>query len=362
MTRTAFEGAPLSTLNPSLRGNVLAELAREVDCELHAESTLQDPLLNGRVGSAEYDWLRDGLRIECKSSMMAWRSSAKCWHFCFQGVKIAHNQARMTSAFDELILVLYTPRYLYFYKHDGTFAFSSVGLRTAVQGHQIQISGPRCEKDWTTSLRSILRKLDDETNTCSLQSVMPLTDPRISRALSQRCHMTNQIFLGAPLSDIAPAVRGKRIEALACRVDGIVNRGAHIQNPGLGHCANGSRRGLHQSAFDWCRDDIRVECKSGQLCWDRSGRRWKVSFQCVKLRGLIQFDELLLAIYTPKGIYIYRHDNESFVASNGASTHLKGHRVNLYGPCQEADWVKALDAILCKLDRSGCQSVAFVEW
>lgn len=47
MSRVAFEGAPLSTLAPSLRGNILAELARAVDGKLHAHSTLEDAVSKG---------------------------------------------------------------------------------------------------------------------------------------------------------------------------------------------------------------------------------------------------------------------------------------------------------------------------
>ena len=75
-----------------------------------------------------------------------------------------------------------------------------------------------------------------------------------------------------------------------------------------------------------------------------------------------RLDELLLAAYTPRGVYLYRHDLQLGVATQGKSTAATGHNINLYGPRQEEDCDAALDVILAKLEESGCKCVAVVPW
>ena len=116
--------------------------------------------------------------------------------------------------------------------------------------------------------------------------------------------------------------------------------------------------------YDWQRDGRRVACKSSQLAWDTSNRRWQLQFNSVKLGGEgteAAFDELLLAAYTPRGIYLYRHDGRLGVGTHGKSTAATGSRINVYGPRDEADWASALDeALLPKLDKGGCDCLAFI--
>ena len=106
-----------------------------------------------------------------------------------------------------------------------------------------------------------------------------------------------------------------------------------------------------------------MACKSSQLKWDTSNRRWKLHFQTVKLGGEgteAAFDELLLAAYT-RGIYLHRHDGRLGVSTNGKKTAALGSQITVRGPCDEADWASALDeAVLPKLDQRGCDCLAFI--
>lgn len=89
-------------------------------------------------------------------------------------------------------------------------------------------------------------------------------------------------------------------------------------------------------------------------------------FAGIKLARLtkrsVLFDELLLGLYTPRGIYIYRHDMYFGVSSCGVATAEAGYSIQLYGPCGTLQWDHALSAILRKLDESGCKRVALVQW
>ena len=74
-------------------------------------------------------------------------------------------------------------------------------------------------------------------------------------------------------------------------------------------------------------------------------------------------DELLLALYTPRGLYIYQHDLAVGVTRAGQRTALQGYQVRLEGPTRERSWEAALDgAILPKLDASRSKRLGFVDW
>ena len=95
-------------------------------------------------------------------------------------------------------------------------------------------------------------------------------------------------------------------------------------------------------------------------------KRWRVCFANVKPAGAEgAYDELLLALYTPRGVYVYRHDLRLGMSTNGKATEATGRTITLgadvWGPCDVESWQSALDgAILPKLDESGCERVAEV--
>merc|ERR1712232_1242395 len=132
-----------------------------------------------------------------------------------------------------------------------------------------------------------------------------------------------------------------------------------------GFCVNGHPRGRSRTEYDWLRGDLRIECKSAQLRWDRHSKRWRLQFYNIKMKSHIRFsealfDELLLALYTPRGVYIYRHDLIVGVTSNGRSTESEGSGIIITHMGQ--DWFSALDGMLLKLDNSECERVALVAW
>lgn len=118
--------------------------------------------------------------------------------------------------------------------------------------------------------------------------------------------------------------------------------------------------------YDWMRDGVRVECKSSQLSWCTIKQHWKFHFCSVKMARYMGqsrvFDELQLVLYSPRGIHVYHPDLALGVASAGVFTQTEGYSVVIRGPRNVMCWSQGLDAILSKLDRSGCRPIAFVPW
>ena len=74
-------------------------------------------------------------------------------------------------------------------------------------------------------------------------------------------------------------------------------------------------------------------------------------------------EELYLGLYTPRGLYIYRHDLALGLTRAGRRTALQGYQVKLHGSKFEPSWQMALDdTILPRLDASECKCLAFVDW
>ena len=74
------------------------------------------------------------------------------------------------------------------------------------------------------------------------------------------------------------------------------------------------------------------------------------------------FDELLLAVYTPEGVHLFRHDGRSGVTTSGVSTAATGKSIQFVGPKYESDWRVALGEIRGKMQEKGCRPLAFVPW
>ena len=185
-------------------------------------------------------------------------------------------------------------------------------------------------------------------------------------SILERRSVTATTFANLPLAEMPGALRGRLLTSLAREVDAALHPGALLEEAEAGWSVNGTRRGQNMAPYDWQRDGQRVACKSSQLKWDTCGRCWKLLFRNVKLGGKgteAAFDELLLAAYTPRGIYLYRHDGRLGVSTNGKATAALGSNIQVYGPRDEADWASALDeAVLPKLDKRGCELLAFISF
>ena len=129
-----------------------------------------------------------------------------------------------------------------------------------------------------------------------------------------------------------------------------------------GERVDGSKRAQNQAPYSWQRDGRRVACKSSQLQWDRSQERWKLLFADVKLpredESEAAFDELLLAVYTPEGVHLFRHDQRTGVSTAGKRTAATGQQICFVGPEYEPNWRVALPVVLDKVG----ERLAFVSW
>ena len=71
---------------------------------------------------------------------------------------------------------------------------------------------------------------------------------------------------------------------------------------------------------------------------------------------------LLLAAYTPEGVYLFQHDGMAGLSTTGKSTAATGKEIVFVGPKNEPDWRVALPEILEKVEAKGCRRRAFVPW
>eukprot|EP00933_Yihiella_yeosuensis_P043411 TRINITY_DN38198_c0_g1_i1.p1 TRINITY_DN38198_c0_g1~~TRINITY_DN38198_c0_g1_i1.p1 ORF type:complete len:401 (-),score=42.31 TRINITY_DN38198_c0_g1_i1:196-1398(-) len=358
-----YDSHPLALASAKRRGEVLATLARSTLAAMNptarVENAEQGITCNGaRRGKfrEKYDWKFSGRRVECKSSLLHWSESQGLWTFQFYGAKFC-----TPAAFDDLVLVLFTPRGIYIYAHDLQTGVQSCGNKTAYLGHKItfQARGKLC---WQSALEGILRKLDSDKNGCQLLARIPLSDPSILDELDkQMCQLQINAFKEIPLRDMSGTQRGLIIQDLVQSIDGVLNPNATIDQPKPGRSCSGRLRPAQCRAYDWLRDGLKVECKSGMLIFVRSARQWKVQFQSVKFSQCV-FDDLLLALYTPRGIYVYRHDLSFGLGATGLQDKIEGSQIQVYAARGELSWSAALDQILDKFDSSGCQRLALIHW
>ncbi|CAK0805064.1 unnamed protein product [Prorocentrum cordatum] len=367
-TQKAFVNAGLLTLSPNVRGSVLEAATRNIVRDMYPCAAIEDAVpglcVNGSQRSqhmAKYDWLMDGRRVECKSARLSWESFSKTWSFTFRGIKAARMGVRAQSAFDELILSFCTPRRLYIYRHDGAYSFSSDGVNTVWRGDVIRLRGPKNEVDWQLALRNILAKLDSSRNGCERLADVPLWDDRISEAIQQASCVKHLAYLGVPLSTLDPTTRALRIHCMMREVDTMLHPKASFTDPELSHCIDGRARGHGQSRHEyaWVRDGLRVQCRSAGMTWDLANKRWYVRFAHMRFH---LFDELLLAIWSPAGIFVLQHNMKFGVGTSGSGTALAGHCITIRARCNEHDCVLALQCILQKLDTANCALVAQVIW
>ena len=145
-----------------------------------------------------------------------------------------------------------------------------------------------------------------------------------------------------PLASHDTVTRAKVLTAFARRCDEESNPGAAFEDAVAGLCVGGTRRAQDQAEYDWSRDGRRVACKSAQLAWNRDMEFWKLTFSNVKLRRegaeAAAFDELLLAVYSPAGVHLFRHDLRAGVSSDGKATAATGSQLKFVGPMHEPDW------------------------
>ena len=169
---------------------------------------------------------------------------------------------------------------------------------------------------------------------------------------------THDAYNGVPLATQSSSARGDILELVARRV--MENKlGETACDPPSGVCVNGSKRGRNSETYDFMIAGQRVEVKSAQLSWDRQTRRWTAQWHAIKR---VEYDDLLLILYTPVGLHIFLHDHTYGVSTHGKSQHACGGKVQVYGTRNEPSISAATDAIRAKMAHMHYASIDFSEF
>ena len=370
-TASTYAGVPLASHDAATRAKVLTTFARCHDAEQHPDAVFEDAAAQQRIDGrrrgqhmAEYDWQRDGQRVACKCTQLAYERGNGRWRLMFRDIKLATAGER-GAAFDELLLCCYAPDGVHLFRHDLRAGVSTNGVRTASQGKQVVFNGPTNEPDWRVALYEILSKV--EAKGCRPIVSARFDEPQLAAAIAETpLPFTASAFEDVPLADCSAAVRGGVLSRLVRRLDeSWLHAGATFEDAVAGEDVNGRRR-KNKAEYDWQRDGRRVACKSAGLGWDSNNERWRLLFSNVKLatagEHAAPFDELMLCAYAPDGVHVFRHDLRAGVSTNGVRTASRGMQVVFVGPTNEPDWRVALGEILSKVEAKGCRPLAFVPW
>ena len=358
-TELAHAGTPASGLRQAQQGRMCKEWVRKVLQERHPEAEMLDPdpgfCCNGsRRGSdqADYDFLLEGQRVKAKSSRMAWSLKAALWTVEYPRVRLAYGE-RYEHAFDDLYLVILSPKGLHLIKHDLVTRVSTRGMLTKIGGRCIKVRGSKGTDGWEEALGEILEKLCGRGG-CSLVAEETFSELNLQEIVSHRVSPGQAAVAGLPMSSMSSEKRGKRLQEIGLAID----RRLH---PHHDFSFAKGNRGKSNAPTDWVRGTDRVELKSCGLTFNRAKNRWRCDFQHIKPD---LFDELWLAIYTSVGIHYYRSKCGSSLAFStaGAATEVDGHQLSLYGPRGELDGLEALKTIQATMISKGCELVAILRW
>ena len=127
-------------------------------------------------------------------------------------------------------------------------------------------------------------------------------------------------------------------------------------DPDAGKTISGNKRGRHSAPFDFYAAGRKCEVKSAQLMWNKYMKRFEARFQNIKRN---EYDDLYLALYTPSGIYIYKHDDTYGISTNGKEQESQGGTINVYAPCREDSIETATKAVLEKLKHMLVKTVRY---
>ena len=306
---------------------------------------IEDPIPGKRIDGtkrgvcqAEYDFLSNGRRVEIKSSQLKWDTGDETWNVYFGGVRF--------GAFDDLYLVIFSPQWVDLIKHDLTTGISMSGPFSQSRGSGIKICG---KAQWPEALDAILAKLCEGGN--SLLVGRASTDDSAIKTLCDHHHgYSNQFYCDYPLASSSPQLRGLRVEKIVMEVDRRIHANSTFAEPGLEYRIDGRRRGKGNASYDWIRDGKRIEVKHSQLSFVENRRFWYCTFRKVESTC---FDELLLAIYSPRGLDVFKHNRSYALSNSGAS-----EEISLRAGTRALDWLSALQAIEAKLQSNGCPRIA----
>ena len=360
-TELAYAGTPAGRIKKNEQGRIGKAWARKVLQEQNPKSEILEPepgtYSDGRrrgLYQAKYDFVLNGRKVQVKSARMTWFSTSQrgyYWLLRFKAVKLPYGE-RARAAFDDLYLVIMSPKGLHLIKHDLVTGVTAQGKSTEVGGYDIRVCGNAGTIGWEDALREMLEKLCVRGGGRVLDE-HPFSELELEEMLSHRVSLGQAAIAGLPMSSMSGEKRGKRIQEIGLAIDRRLHPCSDFTFV-KGNC-------YVNAPVDWVRDTCGVELKSCRLTFDRLNSRWRCLFQCIKLD---LFDELWLAIYTSIGIHYYQCKSCSGLGfcKVGVATEIHGHTLVFYGPCHQRDPSDAFKTIEAKMLSSGCELVGIVEW
>lgn len=347
-TAAAFSGCNLSSIAPQARGRILEDVGRKIYQRRYPNSNITDPVPGYRCDGArrgqkqaEFDWMCDRTRVQCKSGQLRRDQKANAWCCTFYNIK--------PEMLDELLLVFYTPKKLHFVCHDGHSGLSSTGAKTASRGYRLDYVAPASMACPELATSCILQRMQQQS--CRIIDSLCTSSQLVleefnSVSGSQKHRLERSAFEHHPLRGINPTRRGLIIQDIVQKVDQRHHNILTSTEP-------------RTSQFDWRRQDLRVECKHTRMAWCSHKKMWVCAVFAVKIDN---FDVLYLALDTPAGIHILNFHGPKYVHSTGACEESIGKAIQIYGPKHETSWSVALDDIMNKLTKSGSEHIATVKW
>ena len=334
-THDAYEGVPLATHSSSARGDILERVAMRVMEEKMGETAHPPPpgtRVNGTKrgrNSEAYDFTFKERRVEVKSAQLKWDSGKCRWEAQWKNIK--------RDAYDDLLLVLYTPFGVHIFVHDHAYGVTTTGKLQGVNGGYVVVYAPRNVASIVEAVDVVLGKLSHMHH-----APVPFTDIIVTTTT------THDAYEGVPLATHSSSIRGNILERVAMRVmEEKMGETAHPPPPGTR--VNGTKRGRNSEAYDFMIAGRRVEVKSAQLKWDSSTRRWEAQWKNIKRDA---YDDLLLVLYTPFGVHIFVHDHVYGVTTTGKLQGVDGGKVVVRAPMNTTSVSGALDVVLGKLSHT----------
>ena len=376
-TRAAYANDPLFTLHAPWKGRVLQKAILQTLADrfpsVPVEKVLPGMRINGtRRGDnqGEFDFTHGGRRVECRGTTLAWSSELCNWAARWSNIKF--NQ----DFFDDLYLALHSPGQVDIVLHDGVAGIAESGVKTIHRGNNVNIYGACGTHSAREACQEILQKMLIPPHGCEHIATMCTDSGRIAEMVSQEqlaesYQLSAKCYKGIPLAGHSPCSRALRLQDLAFAVDEKLHMESRFRRDVGASEVVGTlcrqRRGKHRSSADWWRDSIRVEFKSSKMSWVSGRRHWHAHFSTVKFASQghphsAVFDELMLGLYAPFGLYLLQYSGDFGRSSRGVATDHLGHAVVVSGPRNEKCPRVALEEMLAKLEQSGCRLLAIVKW
>ncbi|CAE7941343.1 SECY [Symbiodinium sp. KB8] len=226
--------------------------------------------------------------------------------------------------FDDLYLALHSPGQVDIVLHDGVAGIAESGKSTIHRGNSVNILGACGKHTAREACREILQKLLSPPHGCKHIATMRTDSGRIAELVSQEqlnesYQLSATCYKGIPLAGHSPCSRALRLQDVALAVDQKLHMQSRFRRDVGASEVVGmlcrQRRGMHRSSADWWRDNVRVEFKSSKMSWVSGRRHWHAHFSAVKFASQghphsAVFDELILGLYTPFGLYMLRYSGD----------------------------------------------------